>query len=57
MTAVVSPETCSELDIQMHIQRLGESRWAVQAKLVDTERTYMEYKGEMKKKCIEAHEV
>lgn len=41
----------------MHIQRLGESCWAVQAKLVDTERTYMEYKGEMKKKCIEAHEV
>lgn len=57
MTAVASPETCSELDILMYIQRLGESCWAVQAKLVDTERTYMEYKGEMKKKCIEAHEV
>lgn len=48
MTAVASPEICSELDIRMHIQSLGEARWAVQAKLYDAERTYMEYKGEMK---------
>lgn len=56
MTAVASLEFCSELDIRMHIQCLGESRWAVQARLYDTERTYMEYKGEMKRKDEKASE-
>ena len=59
MTAVASPEICSELDIRMHIQNLGEARWAVQAKLYDAERTYMEYKGEMKREdgAHRSHEV
>lgn len=56
MTAVASPEICSELDIQMYIQRIGEARWALQAKLYDAERIYMEYKGEMKREDGNASE-
>lgn len=56
MTALASPDSCSELDIQMSFQRLDESRWVVQARLYDTERTYMEYKGEMKRKDGKASE-
>lgn len=56
MTSVASPDICSELDILMSIQSSGETRWAVQAKLYDAERTYMEYKGEMKREDENASE-
>lgn len=46
-TAVASPTICPELDVAVSILPAGDD-FAVSARISDKERTYMEYKGNMK---------
>lgn len=46
LTAVASPITCPELDITINISSIDKG-FNVMAKITDTEKTYMEYIGDM----------
>lgn len=46
LTAVATPTVCPELEVTVNVTPAG-SGYAVTAIIADTQRTYMEYKGEM----------
>lgn len=46
LTAVASPALCPEVDVTVSLLPT-EKGFSVTAKIADTERTYMEYKGDM----------
>ena len=46
LTAVAVPSACSELAVSIQLQP-AEEGYRIAATVADTERTYMEYKGEM----------
>ncbi|RHJ93491.1 beta-hydroxyacyl-ACP dehydratase [Parabacteroides bouchesdurhonensis] len=46
LRAVATPVVCPELDVIINLQSL-EQGYAVTARIIDAEKTYMEYKGEM----------
>lgn len=49
LTAVASPATCPELRVDISLSDTDGGLLLVQARMADTERTYMEFKGEMEK--------
>lgn len=46
LTAIASPTVCSEMDVAIHLSPT-DNGYTVTAKITDTEKVYMEYKGEM----------
>ena len=47
LTAIASPEICPEQEVTINIGPEKEGRSSINASITDSQKTYMEYKGEM----------
>lgn len=47
LTAVATPAICQELDVKIGVQSTDDTNYTIMASIYDTQRTYMDYKGEM----------
>ena len=47
LTAVATPTVCPKLDVKVSIQPTDDASYTVMASIYDSQRIYMDYKGEM----------